>query len=76
MRKKKPTEKEKYEYIRAIVDCGELRWEYKMVGSEVIGRMAHDEDVSQWSDEEIIDVTCAMLDVEDGERDKVSVRVC
>ncbi len=45
---------ESYEYIKAIVDCGELRWEYCLKGSHQVSRMSHDEDVSDYSDEEII----------------------
>ena len=54
---------ENYKYVRAIADCGDLRWEYQLADSDVLGRMSHDEDVSDWSDDDIIHVTRAMLDV-------------
>ena len=51
-----------YEYVRAIRDAeGNLRWEYKMHGN-IANRMAHDCDVSEWSDEDVVKLTCSMLD--------------
>jgi len=54
---------EKYEYVKAYIDCGTLRWEYRVVGRDVPGGMSHDEDVDGWSDEEIRELTRTMLDV-------------
>lgn len=48
-------------FCRAIVDCGNLRWEYRHPGAKVEGRMSHDEDVSDFSQEDIIDLTRSML---------------
>ena len=67
------TQNESYEYIKAIVDCGSLRWEYRLNGSHVVGRMAHDEDVLAWSDKEIIDLTCSVLDCTKKDRSVISV---
>lgn len=64
----------KYEYVKARVDCGELCWEYKLIGSYIVGRMAHDEDVSDWSENQIVDVTCLMLDVDKDQRKIVEVQ--
>ena len=64
---------ERYEYVKAIVECGELRLEYRLVGSSVVGRDRHDDDVSEWSDTEIIDVVCSLLSVDDDNRDVVTV---
>lgn len=63
-----------YEYIRAIVDCGELRWEYKLKAFDVSGSMSHDEDVSEWSDEDIKTVTRMMLDVNDDDPVEIEVQ--
>lgn len=42
MAKKKTTKSEEYEYCRAIRDAdGNLRWEYKIRGNPVPGRMGH-----------------------------------
>lgn len=65
---------ERYEYVKATVDCGELSWKYKVVGMETTGSMRHDEDVSEWSDDDIREVTAMMLDVPDDDRDKIEVR--
>ena len=64
---------ERYEYVNAIICCGELRWKYKVEGCDVSGSMPHDEDVSDWTDEEIIDLTCNMLDVSDDQRGLIEV---
>lgn len=63
-----------YEYIKAIVDCGELRWEYKVKGGLCPGSMHHEEDVSEYTEEQIIDLTCEVLTVEDNQRDLVEVQ--
>jgi len=56
-----------YKYIKAIVDVktGELVWEYQLEGSAVVGRMRHDEPVDGYTERDIIDLTCKMLDAED-----------
>lgn len=60
-----------YEYVRAIVDCGELRWEYKVEDASVPGRMTHDEDVTDYSDDDIRDITRMMLDCPDSQEIEV-----
>jgi hypothetical protein len=66
-------DEERFEYVRAIVDCGTLRWEYKLIDSFHTGRMEHDEDVTEWTEQDIIDLTCRMLYVPDDNRDVVRV---
>lgn len=65
---------ERYEYIRAIVDGEELRWEYKLVDAAVAGHQDHDEDVSGWSKSDIENLTVSMLDVTADDRSKIEVR--
>lgn len=67
-------EKERYEFITAVVDCGGLRWKYRVDGAEVEGRQQHDEDVETWSDKDIIDVTMATLDVPEDQREIIKVQ--
>ena len=67
---------EYYEYLRAEVDMaddGTLTWIYKIRSSKVVGRMSYEESVSEWTDAEIIDLTCDMLDVDDDQRHLVQV---
>ena len=71
--KDRSEEREEYEYIKAIVDGGDLRWEYRLVGSHVTGRMAHDEDVTGLTCRHITDLTCSILNVEPGQRKIVQV---
>lgn len=61
---------ETYEYVVATVDCGELNWRYKLRGKPE-GRMAHDEDVSEWSLTDIEHLTREMLDIPEGTPVKV-----
>ena len=65
---------ERYEYVRAIVGTdGELRWESKLVGNWRVACMDHDEDISDYTEDEIRDVTAAMFDVPADERDIIDV---
>lgn len=64
---------DRYEHITAVVDCGSLHWEYKLVGALTPGRMDHDEDVEEWDNEQIIDVTMTTLTVPEDQRALVSV---
>lgn len=66
-------EPDRYEHITAIVDCGDLRWEYQVQGLDSPGRMSHDEDISEWSKKDIIDVTMMSLGVPDDQRDIIKV---
>ena len=55
---------ERYEYIKVHVDCdGEVSWESKLVDNWRVARMTHDDDVSDFSEQDIRDLTVAMLDV-------------
>lgn len=56
---------ERYEWVKAIVCGDELRWEYKLEGSDMIGGQSHDEDVSDWTEEEIKKLTCMSLELEE-----------
>lgn len=64
---------ERYEYITAIVDCGNLSWKYKLEGATKPGGMSHDEDVETWSEKDIVDVTMGMLDIPEDQRDLIKV---
>lgn len=61
-----------YEYVRATVTDGSLRIEYKIPGL-VAGRQSHDEDVSEWTDDEIRDLVGRLLDVRKGLADTIDV---
>ena len=73
MAKKVKVNVERYEYIRAIVDGADLRWEYKLASVAVAGHMDHDEDVSDWSKSDIENLTVSMLDVTSDDRSKIEV---
>ena len=60
---------ERYEWIKAIVSCGELRLEYRLEGSLATGHWAHDEDVSEWTDDEIRRVAAGLISAEDQEKE-------
>lgn len=64
---------ERYEYVKAIIDCGELSWEYRIEGECTTGKMAHDESVEGWSEREIINLTCSMLEIPDDQREMVEI---
>ncbi len=53
-----------YKFVRAVVEDGELHWEYQIdeLGAPQ-GSMGHDEDVSDYSEEEIVEITKQMLDL-------------
>lgn len=63
----KAEKKTGYEYVRAIRDAeGNLRWEYKLHGN-ISARMSHDDDVSEYSEQDIVRLTASMLSVEEHE---------
>ena len=64
--------KDKYLFITAIVDCGSLHWEYQVEGLKE-ARVNHDEDVEDWSDDDIKDLTIRMLDVPADQQHLISV---
>jgi len=63
--------KDGYEWIKAYIDNGELRMEYKLRGSTVVGRMSHDEDVGDFSDAEIKNLVRGLIDA--SENDEVEI---
>jgi hypothetical protein len=63
---------ERYEKITANITDGDLVWRYKVAGL-CHASMAHDEDVSEYTDEEIIDLTCSMLSVDVVQRELIEV---
>lgn len=65
---KRNAPKDRYAFIRAYVDCGELRWEYRIVGNRTVGRQSHDEDVSEMTEADIVALTRNMLCVEPYEK--------
>lgn len=59
------TEEPEYEYVKAVIDCGELVFVYKMPGHEE-SRMAHDEPeevLKDYTDADFIALAKAMLDL-------------
>jgi len=66
---------DQFEYVRAIVDCGDLSWEYKLKGGRE-QRMAHDEDISGWSAEDIKKTTKAMLGIDDDDPVEIEIQYC
>jgi len=62
-----------YDYIRAIVSAdGRLRWEYKLHGLFATG-MTHDENVQDYTDEQIKALTVQMLSVQPSDRKRIEV---
>jgi hypothetical protein len=50
MAKKEQKNPDHYEYIRATIEDGQLRWRYRLNNANVEGSDTHDEDVSSWTD--------------------------
>lgn len=69
----KDGEGEEYEFITAEIDCGELSWHYKIKGAQVPGTQDHDEDVSDWSDEDIRNLTMTTLQVPEHQRNLINI---
>lgn len=58
---------EHYEYIKATFDCGEISWEYKLNGSDIVGRGCDDQDPDDcmvYSDDDIKNLVRSHLCVE------------
>ena len=74
--RKAPPKDDHYAFIRANVrlEDGELSWDYRLNSGRVVGHMKHDdEDVSSWTDEQIIQLTKQELCVK--EDDPVAITV-
>jgi hypothetical protein len=70
----KPGEGTEYEYITATVDCGDLSWSYKVKGAQMPGRLDHDDDdVTDWDDKDIRDLTMTTLEVPEHQRDLIEI---
>ncbi len=55
------------EHCRIDVSCdGQAVATYRWAGNKVDGRDAHDEDVSEWSDDEIREVFAGLLGITEG----------
>lgn len=66
--KKVQAEKTAYSFIHAYVFNGEnLVWKWRLKDADVDGSLAHDEDVSAWSDDDIRESTIANLDLNKAE---------
>jgi len=65
-------EDEKYLWIEAEVDCDTLTFRYRVEGAICDGGERWDEDVSEWSEKDIIDLAVSVLDCED-QRDLIEV---
>ncbi|MFI5113525.1 MAG: hypothetical protein ACHP7J_00170 [Terriglobales bacterium] len=62
--KLEPEKRSAFEYVKAVRDAdGDLRFEYKLRGN-VACCMGHDENVSGWSDRDIVKLACALLECE------------
>ena len=67
-------ENERFEYVTAIRDAeGNLRWESKLEESQAVSQMKHDDDVSNYSDEDVIDLTMGMLGVSEDQRSIIKI---
>ena len=59
---------EHYEFIKATFDCGQISWQYKLNGSEIINRGSDDQDPDDcmdYSNDDIKDLVRSNLCVED-----------
>lgn len=56
---------EPYEYVRALRDGPNLSWTWQVKGLPIPGGQAHDEDISDWSNQDVIDLTRRMLELPD-----------
>lgn len=62
------------EYCRARVDFeGNLTLKYRWSKLKVEGSMAHDENVLDWSDDDIVDLVADLVGIPDEEVEKVEV---
>jgi hypothetical protein len=59
-----------YEYIKAVIDDGDMLIVYRLKGNMIESRTAHDEDVSDWSERDIRQCLRGLLDLE---RDEVKM---
>jgi len=66
---------EKYEWITAEVDCGTVTFRYRVEGRDLDGSDQHDEDVSDWTEDQIIALGCDLLDCHE-QRDLIKVEYC
>lgn len=64
---------EEYKYIRATVTDGQLHMDYLVEGAFVAGSDTHDEDVSDWTEEDIIECVMMTLGAEEKDRPKIEV---
>lgn len=64
-----------YEWVKATVDActGQVQFTYRVKGLAVDGAHDHDEDVSSWSDSDIQELGCLMLDVPDSDKETIEV---
>jgi hypothetical protein len=53
-----------YEQITVMVSEGRALLRYRVTGSKIDGRDAHDEDVTEWSDQDLRNLACDLLDVD------------
>ena len=67
-------ETEKYDYIRALIDGEDLTIEHKIEGNPVKGRTDHDEDVSDWIEDDVRDLIVTLLGVSDEQRGIIDIQ--
>lgn len=63
-----------YDWVRADVDEGQVTFTYRVTGLDRDGCTSHDEDVSDWTDKNIQELGCDLLDIERKFADQVEVR--
>jgi hypothetical protein len=73
MAKKEQKNPDHYEYIRATIEDGQLRWRYRLNNANVEGSDTHDEDVSSWTDREIIELTKTVMTIESDDPVKIEI---
>lgn len=71
-RKDNPVPGEDYVYIEAAFSGSDLHWRYQVAGM-VESRLMHDEDVRDWSNKDIVDLTMRILDVPAHQRGIIQV---
>lgn len=60
-------------YCKVTVHDGVASARYHWEDLPVPGSISHDEDVSDWTDEEIADCIADLVGIEEGEKDKIEV---
>jgi hypothetical protein len=73
MAKKRHKNPGHYEYIRAVRDGAHLTITYRLNGAAVEGSESHDEDVSDWTRQDIERVVRSLLSVDPDDPVKIDI---